>query len=47
MVPAAIYSCLVQDTSTGVAIDCELADMGATPQEVASISAVMAASLRR
>ena len=45
MAPAAIYSCLVKDTSTGVAIDRELADMGATPQEVASTFAVMAAAM--
>ena len=34
---AAIYSCLVKDTSARAAIDRELADMGAIPQEVASI----------
>jgi hypothetical protein len=45
MAPAAIYSCLVKDTSTGVAIDRELADMGATPQEVAATFAVMAAAM--
>ena len=45
MAPAAIYSCLVKDTSTGVAIDRELAGMGATPQEVASTFAVMAAAM--
>ena len=45
MAPAAIYSCLVKDTSTGVAIDRELADMGATPQDVASTFAVMAAAM--
>ena len=47
MAPAAIYSCLVKDTSTGVAIGSELADMGATPQEVASTFtfAVIAAAM--
>jgi hypothetical protein len=45
MAPAAIYSCLVKDTSIGVAIDRELAGMEATPQEVASTFAVMAAAM--
>jgi len=31
MAPAAIYSCLVSDSYTQVAIDQELAGMGATP----------------
>lgn len=35
MAPAAIYSCLARDTSAGVAIGGELADMGATSQEIA------------
>jgi hypothetical protein len=33
MAPAAIYSCLVDDLYTQVAIDHELADMGATAEE--------------
>ncbi len=45
MAPAAIYSCLVGDSCTQVAIDRELADMGATPDEVASTFAVMAAAM--
>jgi hypothetical protein len=45
MAPAAIYSCLVGDSYTQVAIDRELADMGATPDEVASTFAVMAAAM--
>jgi hypothetical protein len=45
MAPAAIYSCLAKDTDTAVAIDNELADMGATPQEVAATFAVMAAAM--
>ena len=45
MAPAAIYSCLVGDSYTQVAIDQELADMGATPDEVASTFAVMAAAM--
>ena len=45
MAPAAIYSCLVGDSYTQVAIDHELADMGATPYEVASTFAVMAAAM--
>ncbi len=44
MAPAAIYSCLVGDSYTQVAIDHELADMGATPDEVASTFVVMAAA---
>ncbi len=42
MAPAAIYSCRVGDSSTQVAINQELADMGAAPDEVASTFAVMA-----
>jgi hypothetical protein len=45
MAPAAIYSCLVGDSYTQVAIDQELADMSATPDEVASTFAVMAAAM--
>ena len=45
MAPAAIYSCLVGDSYTQVAIDRELADMGATLDEVASTFAVMAAAM--
>jgi len=45
MAPAAIYSCLVSDSYTQVAIDQELAGMGATPDEVASMFAVMAAAM--
>ena len=45
MAPAAVYSCLVGDSYTQVAIDQELADMGATPDEVASTFAVMAAAM--
>lgn len=45
MAPAAIYSCLAGDSYTQVAIDRELADMGATPDEVASTFAVMAAAM--
>lgn len=44
--PAAIYSCLARDTSTGVAIDDELAQVGTTVQEIASTFAVMAAARR-
>jgi hypothetical protein len=44
MAPAAIYSCLVGDSYTQVAIDHELADMGATADEVASTFVVMAAA---
>src|SRR5208282_3177326 len=43
MAPASIYSCLVADSDTQVAIDHELAAIGATPDEVASTFAVMAA----
>lgn len=43
---AAIYSCLVKDTSAKVAIDRKLADMGATPQEVASTLASWAPQCR-
>ena len=45
MAPASIYSCLVGDSDTQVAIDHELAAMGATPDEVASMFAVMAAAM--
>jgi hypothetical protein len=45
MAPAAAYSCLVKDTSAVVAVDCELADIGATPHEVASAFAVKAQML--
>ena len=45
MAPAAIYWCLVGDSYTQVAIDQELADMGATSDEVASTFAVMAAAM--
>ena len=45
MAPAAIYSCMARDTSTGVAIGGELADIGATPEEIASTFAVMAAAM--
>jgi hypothetical protein len=45
MAPAAIYECLVGDSYTQVAIDHELADMGATLDEVASTFAVMAAAM--
>ena len=45
MAPAAIYSCLVSDSYTQVAIDRELTGMGATPDEVASTFAVMAAAM--
>jgi hypothetical protein len=43
MAPAAMYSCLV--TSTAVAIDSELADTGATTQNVTSSFAVMTAAM--
>jgi hypothetical protein len=43
---AVIYSCLVTDTSARVAIDRKLADMGATPQEVASTFASWAPRCR-
>lgn len=43
--PAAIYSRLVGDSYTQVAIDQELADMGATPDEVTSTFAVIAAAM--
>jgi hypothetical protein len=45
MAPAAIHSCLAGDSYTQVAIDRELADMGATPDEVASTFAAMAAAI--
>jgi hypothetical protein len=45
MALAAIYSCLVGDSHTQVAIDQELADMGATPDEVAPTFAVMATAM--
>lgn len=45
MAPAAIYSCLVGDSYTQVAIDQEVTDMGATPDGVASTFAVMAAAM--
>lgn len=45
MAPAAIYSCLARDISTGVAIGGALADIGATPREVASTFAVIAAAM--
>jgi hypothetical protein len=45
MAPAAIYSCLVKDTSAGVALDRELAEIEATPHEVASTLAVMTAEM--
>ena len=45
MSPAAIYSCLVSDSYTQVAVDRELAAMGATRVEVASTFAVMAAAM--
>jgi|SRR5271165_1615983 len=45
MAPAAIYSCLAGDSYTQVAIDQELADVGATPDEVASTFAVIAAAM--
>lgn len=45
MAPAAIYSVLVRDLDTAVAIGDELAALGATPQEVASTFAVMAAAM--
>ena len=45
MAPVAIYSCLVGDPYTQVAIDQELAGMGAAPDEVASMFAVMAAAM--
>jgi hypothetical protein len=45
MAPAAIYSCLAADSDTQVAIDHELADMGATVEEVASTWTVMAAAM--
>jgi alkylhydroperoxidase/carboxymuconolactone decarboxylase family protein YurZ len=45
MAPAAVYSCLAGDSYTQVAIDRELTDMGATPEEVASTFAVMAAAM--
>jgi len=45
MAPAAIYSCLAGDSYTQVAIDQELADIGATPDDVASTFAVMAAAM--
>jgi hypothetical protein len=45
MAPAAIYSCLAGDSYTHAAIDHELADMGVTPDEVASTFAVMAAAM--
>jgi hypothetical protein len=43
---AAIYSCLVKDTSARAAIDRKLADMGAIPQEVASTLASWAPRCR-
>jgi hypothetical protein len=45
MAPAAIYSYLVGDSYTQVAIDQELADMGARPDEGGSTFAVMAAAM--
>jgi hypothetical protein len=45
MAPAAIYSCLVGDSYTQVAVDRELAAIGVTPDEVASTFAVMAAAM--
>ena len=45
MAPAAIYSCLVGDSYTQVAIDRELADMDAIPDEVTSTFAVMAGAM--
>jgi len=42
---AAVYSCLVGDSYTQGAIDHERADMGATPDEVASTFAVIAAAM--
>jgi hypothetical protein len=43
--PAAIHSCLVDDSYTQVAIDYKLADIGAASDEVASTFAVMAAAV--
>ena len=45
MATAAIYSCLVGDSYTQVAIDHELADTGATLDEVVSTFAVMLATM--
>ena len=45
MAPAAIYSCLARDDDTAVAIGNELADMAATPQEVAATFAVLASAM--
>jgi hypothetical protein len=45
MAPAAIYSVLAKDTDTNVAIGEELADIGATPQEVTATFAVLAAAM--
>ena len=45
MAPAAIYSCLTRDDDTAVAVGDELADIGATPQEVGATFAILAAAM--
>jgi hypothetical protein len=45
MAPAAVYSVLAEDHWTQAGIGAELADMGATPQEVAMTFSVMAAAM--